>query len=196
MITAQLVSELREKTGAGMMDAKQALVETQGDMDKAVEWLRAKGMAKAGKKADRETHEGLVHCYTHATGKTGVMVEVLCETDFVARTEAFQHFCHDVALHIAAVAPAYLSATDIPSSVLDSERAIYVTQAEATGKPPEMIEKIVEGKLAKFTSDACLLTQPFIKDETKTVEDILKEAISTLGENIQITRFARFSIGT
>ena len=194
MIDAKLVSDLRAQTGAGMMDAKKALEETAGDIEKAIVLLRERGMAKAAKKADRETHEGRVHSYTHANGKLGAMVEVLCETDFVARNEAFIGLCHDLALHVSASDPLYLTRADVPMELVEKERAIYTAEMEGAGKPAEVIAKIVEGKLNKWYSEVVLMEQPFIKDEDKTIEEFLKEKIATLGENMQIRRFARFSI--
>ncbi|MFA4845866.1 MAG: translation elongation factor Ts [Patescibacteria group bacterium] len=194
MIDAKLVSDLRAQTGAGMMDVKKALEETSGDVEKAVQLLRERGVAKAAKKADRETHEGRVHSYSHANGKLGAMVEVLCETDFVARTESFIAFCNDLAMHVSAMDPLYLSRMDVPSELVAKEKEIYTAEMESQGKPAEVIAKIVEGKLNKWYSEVVLLEQPFIKDEDMTIEEFLKEKIVTLGENMQIRRFARFSI--
>lgn len=193
-ISAQQVSQLRAQTGAGMMDAKSALEETGGDLEKAVELLRKKGVAKAAKKADRETHEGRVHAYIHANGKLGAMVEVLCETDFVARNSAFIEFCNDLAMHVSASDPLYLSRTNVPQEMIDKEKEIYRAEMVGQSKPADVIEKIIEGKLNKWFSDVVLLEQAFIKDEDKTIEEFLKEKIASLGENMQIRRFARFNI--
>jgi elongation factor Ts len=193
-IDAKLVSDLRAQTGAGMMDAKKALEETLGDVEKAIVLLRERGVAKAAKKADRETHEGRVHSYIHSNGKLGAMVEVLCETDFVARNEAFVAFCHDLALHVSAADPLYLTRQDVPEAVLTKEKEIYTAEMEGAGKPAEVIQKIVEGKLNKWYSEVVLMEQPFIKDEDQTIEEFVKSKIASLGENMQIRRFARFNI--
>lgn len=193
-ISAQQVALLRSQTGAGMMDAKTALEETAGDLEKAAELLRKKGIAKAAKKADRETHEGRVHTYIHSNSKLGAMVEVLCETDFVARTESFIAFCHDLALHVSASDPQYLSRADVPTELIEKEKEIYRAEMAAQNKPVDVIEKIIEGKLNKWFSEIVLLEQTFIKDDEKTIEDLLKEQIATLGENMQIKRFVRMSV--
>ncbi len=195
-ITAAAVSSLREMTGAGMMDAKRALVEADGDLQKAAEGLRKSGIIKAASKAERATNEGRVHAYIHSNGKVGAMVEVLCETDFVARNEAFVEFCNDLAMHIAASAPEYLSPTEVPAEVVEKEKEIYRAEIEGQGKPAEIVEKIVQGKLEKFYGEICLLNQVFIKDDTKTIDEFIKEKIATIGENIQVRRFARFVLGT
>ncbi len=195
MITASLVAELREMTGAGIMDAKRALEETQGDLALAADVLRKKGIAKAANKASRETHEGLVHAYLHSTGKLGAMVEVLCETDFVARTEGFQNLCHDLALHIAAMNPLWVCREDVPAETIEHEKSIYREEPAMAGKPADVVEKILEGKLNKFFTERCLLEQPFVKDDTKTVDEVVKEVITALGENIQVRRFSRLQIG-
>lgn len=194
MIDAKTVSELRAMTGAGIVECKKALEEANGDVAAAAEALRKKGIVKAAGKADRQTSEGLVYAYVHGNGKVGAMVEVLCETDFVARTEAFKQVCHDVALQIAAMNPLYVSKDQIPAEVVEKEKEIYTAEIAGSGKPPEIVAKIVEGKLAKWRSEICLLDQAFIKDEDKTVEDVVKEAIAKTGENIQIKRFARFAM--
>lgn len=194
-VTAEHVRDLREKTGAGMMDCKKALVETNGDFEKAIEWLRKKGMASAEKKAGRATKEGSVSSYIHAGGKVGVLVEINCETDFVARTEQFQAFVKDVAMHVAAASPRWVNPTEIPADVISKEKEIAIAQMKDTGKPAAVLEKIAEGKLNKFYTETCLLEQPFIKDGDKKVADILKETIAALGENISIRRFARFALG-
>ncbi len=193
-IDAKSVSALREQTGAGMMDAKRALDEAQGDVVRAMEILRERGIAKAAKKADRETHEGRVHSYIHSNAKLGAMVEVLCETDFVARNEAFVEFCNDLAMHVSASEPLYLSRSDVPEEVIAKEREIYAAEMAGQGKPAEVLAKIIDGKLQKWYSEVVLLEQPFIKDEDKTIEEYLKEKIASLGENMAIKRFARFSI--
>lgn len=194
-VSASLVKELREKTGAGMMDCKKALAETQGDMDKAVDLLRQKGIAKAGKRAGRETREGLVHSYIHPGGKIGVLVEVNCETDFVARNEDFQSFVKDVAMHIAASAPQYMEPEEVPADVVDRERAIFEAQAKESGKPANVIEKMVDGRMKKFYQENCLLQQAFVKDPSVDIESYLKQMIGKIGENIQIRRFTRYQLG-
>lgn len=193
-IDAKTVAELRSMTGAGMMDAKKALEETDGDLEKAAQYLREKGIAKAAKKADRATNEGRVHAYIHSNGKLGAMVEVLCETDFVARNESFIEFCHDLALHVSAMDPLYLTRGDVPMELVEKERAIYTVEMEGAGKPAEVVAKIVEGKLNKWYSEIVLMEQPFIKDEDQTIEEFVKEKIASLGENMQVRRFTRFNI--
>ncbi|TAL49806.1 translation elongation factor Ts [Patescibacteria group bacterium] len=193
-IDAKTVAELRSMTGAGMMDAKKALEETGGDLEKAGQYLREKGIAKAAKKLDRATNEGRVHAYIHSNGKLGAMVEVLCETDFVARNEAFVDFCHDLALHVSALDPLYLTRADVPLELVEKERAIYTAEMEGAGKPEEVIAKIVDGKLNKWYSEVVLMEQPFIKDEDQTIEEFVKSKIASLGENMQIRRFARFNL--
>lgn len=193
-ITASQVAELRAQTGAGMMDAKAALEETGGAFEQAIELLRKKGVAKAAKKADRETKEGRVHTYIHSTGKLGAMVEVLCETDFVARNEAFVELCNDLAMHVSASDPLYLTREEVPLEVVEKEKAIYQEEMAGQGKPVDVVEKILEGKLGKWYSEVVLMEQPFIKDEDKTIEEFVKEKIASLGENIQVRRFARFNI--
>ncbi len=194
-VSADLVKELREKTGAGMMDCKKALLESSGDFTKAIEFLRKKGIANADKKAGRATKEGSVSSYIHAGGKVGVLVEINCETDFVARTEQFQNFVKDVGMQIAAANPQWVSPQEVPADVVAKEKEIAIAQVKAAGKPAAVLEKIAEGKISKFYSDVCLLQQPFIKDGDKTVEQVLKETIGTLGENISIRRFVRFGLG-
>ncbi|OGL94943.1 elongation factor Ts [Candidatus Uhrbacteria bacterium RIFOXYB12_FULL_58_10] len=195
MIDAKLVAQLREMTGAGMMDAKKSLEGTNGDLTAAAEALRAKGLAKAASKSDRATKEGRVFSYIHSNGKLGAMVEVLCETDFVARNEAFTELCHDLAMHISAADPLYVKREDVPAEVVAKEREIYAAEMAEQAKPAEIVEKIVEGKLNKYFSDVCLLEQPFIKDEDTTVDEFVKAKIATIGENIQVSRFSRFQIG-
>jgi elongation factor Ts len=204
-IPAKLVKELRERTNAGFSDCRAALVEAAaqlGDsadtkqlLDKAIEVLRKKGQAAAAKKATREASEGLIGHYIHAGGKIGVIVEVNCESDFVARTEAFQHLCHDVAMHIAAVDPRFVRREEVTSEMLEKEREIYTAQARATGKPEPVIQKIVQGKMEKFYEETCLYEQHYIKDETQTIGEMINAAIAKLGENITIRRFARFKVG-
>ncbi|TAK03926.1 translation elongation factor Ts [Patescibacteria group bacterium] len=194
-IDAKTVAQLREMTNAGMMDAKKALEETNGDLDAAAENLRKKGIAKAVKKADRLTNEGRVHAYVHGTGKLGVLVEVLCETDFVARNEAFLELCNDLALHVSASDPLYVSRDAVPVELVEKQKAMIREESAPNAKSPEILEKMVEGRLSKWYQETVLLEQPFVKDEDKTVEDLLKEKIALLGENMQIRRFARFQIG-
>ena len=192
-ITAKQVAELRGQTGAGLMDCKKALTESEGDLEKAITILRKKGMASASKKAGRATSEGLIESYIHLGGKVGVLIEVNCETDFVAKTEDFKSFVKDLCLHVAAVNPICISRDEVPADLIEKEREIAASQAE--GKPPAAVQKIVEGKLNKYFATACLLDQPFVKDGEKSVQDILNEQISKLGENMQINRFSRFQIG-
>src|SRR6185437_7501561 len=194
-ISAGLVKELREKTGAGMMDCKKALAESSGDFEKAIEFLRKKGIASAAKKAGRATKEGAVTSYIHGEGKVGVLLEVNCETDFVARTEQFRQFVKDVAMHVAAANPAYVRPEEVPADVIAKEKEIAVAQMQASGKPAAVLEKIAEGKIKKFYEDTCLMNQAFVKDPNKTIEQLLKETIAALGENIMIRRFARFQLG-
>ncbi|BAT72423.1 elongation factor Ts [Thermosulfidibacter takaii ABI70S6] len=194
-ITAQMVKELRERTGAGMMECKKALEEANGDMEKAIEILKKKGVAKAEKKASRETKEGLIGSYIHMGGKIGVLVEVNCETDFVARTDEFQNLVKDIAMQIAAMNPKYVSIEDVPQEVIEKEKAIYREQALASGKPEHVVDRIVEGKLQKFFEEVCLLEQRFIKDDSKKVKDVITEVIAKLGENIKVSKFVRFQIG-
>ncbi len=194
MISAESVKNLREKTGAGMMECKKALTESNGDFEKAIDLLRQKGLASALKKAGRTASEGLIDSYIHM-GKIGTMVEVNCETDFVARTDDFRELVKDIAMHIAAANPQYLSRADVPQDVLDREKEIY--RAQVSGKPSNIVEKIVEGKLEKFYTDTCLLDQIFIKDpdQKKKIQDLVMEKMAKLGENIIIRRFARFQLG-
>jgi elongation factor Ts len=194
-IPAQLVKELRERTGAGFNDCRNALIEANGVIEKAIEILRKKGQAAAAKKAQREASEGLVGSYIHAGGKIGVLVELNCESDFVARTEAFQQLSHDIAMHIAALDPRYVRREEVTSEMLEKERDIYKAQALATGKPENVVEKIVNGKMEKFYEENCLYEQHFIKDESVTIGEMITQAIAKLGENISIRRFARFKVG-
>jgi elongation factor Ts len=194
-IPAKLVKELRERTGAGFSDCRAALVEAAGDLEKAINILRKKGQAAAAKKAQREASEGLVGHYIHAGGKIGVIVEVNCESDFVARTEAFQRLCHDIAMHIAALDPRYLRREEVTSEMLEKERDIYREQARATGKSDQVVEKIVTGKMEKFYEENCLYEQHYIKDESVTIGEMITQAIANLGENISVRRFVRFKVG-
>ena len=194
-VSAQLVKELRDRTGAGFAACRDALMEANGDMEQAINVLRKKGQAAAQKKAQRATSEGLVSSYIHAGGKIGVLVEINCESDFVARTEDFQKLSHDVAMHIAALDPRFLRREEVTQDVLDREREIYREQAKATGKPDAVIEKIVTGKMEKFYEENCLYEQHFIRDEGVTVKELVDQAIAKLGENISIRRFARFKVG-
>ena len=194
-IPAQLVKELRERTGAGFSDCRAALVEASGDIEKAISILRKKGQAAAAKKAQREASEGLVGSYIHAGGKIGVMVELNCESDFVARTDAFQRLSHDIAMHIAALDPRYVRREEVTPEMLEKERDIYKAQALATGKPENVVEKIVNGKMEKFYEENCLYEQHYIKDESVTIGEMIAQAVINLGENISIRRFVRFKVG-
>lgn len=195
MISANAVKELREKTGAGMMDCKKALSETGGDFEKAVDYLRKKGIASADKKIGRATKEGLVSSYIHGEGKVGVLIEVNCETDFVARTDQFRDFVRDVSMQIAAAAPRWVRPEEVPADVLAKEKEIAVAQMQSQNKPQAVLEKIAEGKIKKFYDEFCLMNQAFVKDSEKTIEQLQKETIATLGENISVKRFARFALG-
>lgn len=194
MADAKQVMELRALTGAGVMDAKAALDETGGDVAKAAEALKQKGIVKAAKKSDRATAEGVIHAYVHGSGKVGAMVEVLCETDFVARNEQFQEFVHDLAMHIVASNPLYVRPEDVPAEVIEKEKETFVAEVAGSGKPPEIVEKIVAGKVEKFLTDVCLMKQPFVKDEDLTVEDLMKSVTAKVGENIKVKRFVRMSL--
>ncbi len=194
-ITAQMIKELREKTGAGIMDCKGALKDTGGDVEKAITELRKKGLAAAEKKSGRATSEGLIHAYIHAGGRIGVLIEVNCETDFVSRTPEFEEFVHNLAMHVAAAEPLYVSKDDVTEEDLEREREIFAEQARATGKPENVIEKIADGKMSKFYSQVCMLEQPFIKDPDKTVGTLVREAIASFGENMRVERFVRFKLG-
>jgi elongation factor Ts len=194
-VSAQLVKDLRDRTGAGFSACRDALVEANGDIEQAINVLRKKGQAAAQKKAQRATSEGLVSSYIHAGGKIGVLLEINCESDFVARTDDFQRLSHDVAMHIAALDPRFLRREEVTQEVLDRERDIYREQAKATGKPEPVIEKIVSGKMEKFYEENCLYEQHFIKDEGVTIKELVDQAIAKMGENIAIRRFARFKVG-
>ena len=194
-VTAQMVKELRDRTSAPMMNCKEALQEADGDMEKAIDVLRTKGLSAAAKKAGRSTSEGIVGHYIHAGGKIGVLVEVNCETDFVARTDSFQELVRDVAMHIAAADPRVVDRGDVAQEVIESERKIFREQAIETGKPEQVIDRIVEGKMEKFYSESVLLEQSFVKDSDKSIGDLVAEAVGNLGENIQIRRFTRYRLG-
>jgi elongation factor Ts len=194
-ISATLVKDLREKTGAGMMDCKKALVESGGDMEKAVVYLREKGLAKAAKKAGRATSEGFIGSYIHSNGKLAVLVELKCETDFVAKNEQFREFARELAMQICAAAPLCVSPDQLPADVLEREKSIYKKQAMDEGKPEQIAEKIMEGRLKKFYQESCLLDQAYIKDDKKRIQDLLNELIARLGENIQVGRFTRMALG-
>ncbi len=189
------IKQLRERTGAGILDCKKALTESDGDIDKAVDWLRSKGIAKAAKKAGRAATEGLVHSYIHAGGKIGVLVEINCETDFVAMNDDFKSLCKEIAMHIAAAAPEYVSKDDVPEDAIEKEREVQKQLVIEEGKPEHIADKIVTGRMGKFYEQKCLLEQKFVMDDKKTVQDILTERISRIGENIQVRRFARFVLG-
>jgi elongation factor Ts len=194
-INASMVKDLRERTGAGMMDCKKALIETNGDLEKAIEYLREKGIAKAAKKAGRAASEGIVESYIHGGGRIGVLVEVNIETDFAAKNEEFRSFVKDVAMQIAAMNPTYVKREDVPADIIEKEKEILKAQAINEGKPAHIAEKMVNGRIEKFYNEICLLEQPFIKENDKTVQQVLQEKISTIGENISIRRFARFEMG-
>ena len=194
-ISIELVKDLRQRTGAGVTDCKAALTEAQGNMEAAIDYLRRKGLATAAKKAGRIATDGLVSSYIHAGGKMGVLVEVNCETDFVAKTEDFQTFVKNIAMHIAAANPQYIRREEIPEDVLERERAIHRTQAQEAGKPQKIIDKIVEGKMERFYSEVCLLEQTYVRDSDLTIKEFLDAMIAKIGENISIRRFARFQLG-
>ena len=194
-VTTAMVRELRQRTSAGILDCKKALNETNGDMDKAIAYLREKGLAAAAKKSGRIAAEGLVDSYIHLGGRVGVLIEVNCETDFVAKTEGFQEFVRDMAMQVAASRPEYVFREDVPEDVVNSEKEIYMAAAKNEGKPEHILERIVTGRMERFFQEICLLEQPFIKDTDKTVNQVLQELIAQLGENIAIRRFARFERG-
>lgn len=194
-ITAEQVKELRQQTGVGILDCRKALEEASGDIDRAIDLLREKGLAKAAKRADREASEGMVELYSHGNGRVGVMVEVNCETDFVARSDAFRVFAHEVALQIAAMSPVYITETEVPEEVLDKERQIARKLALDEGKPENIVERIVDGRIEKFLDEVCLLRQQYIRDEGKKVNDLLLENVASLGENLVIRRFERWELG-
>lgn len=194
-ITTQMVKELREATSAGVLDSKKALEETNGDFEKAVEILRKKGLATAAKKASRDTNEGLIGNYVHAGSKQAGMVELNCESDFVARTERFQQLARDLAMQVVASRPLYVSRDQVPANLVESEKEIYREQMAASGKPAQVIDRIVEGKLDKWLGEICLLEQPFVKNPDVTIQELLVESVAVLGENIRVNRFARLAIG-
>ena len=194
-VTAQQVKALRDKTGAGMMECKRALTQVQGDIERAITLLREKGLAAAGEKSGRATHEGVIGQYIHAGSKLGVLVEINCETDFVARTQEFQELVRDIAMQIAAASPRHVKREEVSEPDLEKERNIYRNQALADGKPPAVVDRLVEGKLKKYYSEVCLYEQPFIKDPNLSVEELIKSTIAMLKENIEVRRFARFKVG-
>ena len=194
-IDAKLVKSLRDKTGAGMMDCKKALVESSGDIEKAIDHLRKSGVAKAEKKGSRDTKEGLVYSYIHAGGRLGVLIELNCETDFVAKTDGFTELAHNIAMQVAATNPISMDKNSIGEEIISREKDIFKEQAKSEGKPDNIIEKIVEGRLVKFYQESCLIEQTYIKDPDKKIKDLLNETIATLGENISINRYIRFAIG-
>ena len=194
-IDANTVKQLRDKTGAGMMDCKNALKESNGDLDGAIDYLRKSGAAKAEKKGSRATKEGLVYSYIHAGGRLGVMIEVNCETDFVAKTDGFVELCHNLAMQIAATNPISLDKDSVPENVINKEKEIFTEQAKSSGKPDNIIEKMVEGRLSKFFQENCLMEQAYIKDSDKKIADLMTETIATLGENITISKYIRFAVG-
>lgn len=194
-VTMDLIKELRARTGAGIMDAKTILSETDGDLERAIAEMRKRGQKIAAKKSDRATGAGVIDCYVHGTGNIAAIVEVQCETDFVSRNEGFRAFAHDIAMHVAAIAPSYLAKADVPEDVLNNEREVVMAQLNNEGKPENLVAQIAEGKLQKFYSEVCLMQQAFFKDDKKTVQDILNEAIANFGENIVIRRFDRWVLG-
>ncbi len=194
-VTASMIKDLRERTGAGMADCKKALTEVGGDMDKAIDYLRAKGLAKAAKKAGREATEGAIVSYIHGGGRIGVLVEVNCETDFVARNEDFQGFTRDVAMQIAAMNPQFVRKDEVSADVVSREREVLLAKAKETGKPEPVIQKMVDGQISKWMKEICLLDQPFVKDPDKTIDQLQQELIAKIGENIKIRRFVRFELG-
>jgi elongation factor Ts len=194
-VSAHLVKDLRTKTGAGFMDCKKALSESDGDVEKAIEILRKKGLSEASKRAGKSTNQGSVGSYIHAGGKIGVLVEINCETDFVARTDQFQELVKNISMHIAAANPLYLDAESVSQEVLEKEKEIFRDQAKASGKPDNILDKIVEGKIKKYYAEVCLVNQAYVKDPDKKVNDVIKESVAALGENIQVKRFSRFALG-
>lgn len=194
-ITAQMVKELREATNAGVLDCRKALAEVEGDFEAAVEVLRKKGLSTAAKKSSRETNQGMIGHYIHGGGKVASLVQLNCETDFVARTERFQQLAHDLAMHVVAAQPTYLAREDVPADVIEHERGIYREQMASSGKPANVVDKIVDGKLDKWYSEVCLMEQPYIKNPDVTIQDLLVETIAAVGENIRVGRFSRLAIG-
>ncbi|KAF0091463.1 MAG: elongation factor T [Fusobacteria bacterium] len=195
MISANLVKELRERTGAGMMDCKKALTETNGDTEKAIEFLREKGLSAAAKKAGRIATEGVIETYIHGVGRIGVMLELNCETDFVAKTDEFKELAKDIAMHIAAARPEFLKPEEVPTEELEKEKSILRAQALNEGKPEKIVDKMVEGRIAKYFKDVCLLEQPFVKDPDKTISQLITEKVAKIGENISVRRFVRYELG-
>jgi len=195
VVSVDLIRALRTQTGAGIMECKQALEQTQGDMDKAAESLRDRGFAQAAKRSDRETNQGVVQAYIHTGGRVGAIIELGCETDFVAKTDDFQDLAHNVAMQIAATNPVAVSPADVPSELIEKEKEIFIAQAKESGKPDNIIDKIVAGRVQKFYQEVCLVEQPYIKDPEKHVGDLITEAVNTLGENITIGRYIRYAIG-
>jgi len=194
-ISTQQIKELRAATGAGILDCRKALEQADGDFNKALDFLREKGLAKAAKRASREASEGVIELYSHGNGRVGVMVELNCETDFVARSEAFRKLAHEIALQIAAMSPQYVSEDDIPAEVLEHEREIARKQALEEGKPEHILDRIVEGRIKKFKEEACLLRQTYIRDDKRTIQDLINEGIVAMGENVIVRRFARWALG-
>jgi elongation factor Ts len=194
-VTAALIKDLRERTGAGMSDCKKALVETDADMDKAIDWLRAKGLSKAAKKAGREATEGAVVSYIHGNGRIGVLIEVNCETDFVARNEDFQKFTRDVAMQVAAMNPQFVRKDEVDADAVEKERAVLLAKAKESGKPEPVIQKMVDGQIAKWMKEVCLLDQPFVKNPDQTIDQLQQDLIAKIGENIRVRRFVRFELG-
>ncbi len=195
MVTATDIKALRERTGAGMLDCKKALNENEGNLENAIDWLRQKGISKAAKKSGRAASEGLVEAYIHGGGKIGVLLEINCETDFVAMTDNFQALARDIAMHIAATSPEYVSKEDVPADAIERERKVQLARVMEEGKPEHIAEKIVEGRMGKFYEEICLLEQAYIKEDGKTVGQVLTDAVATIGENIQVRRFSRFVMG-
>jgi elongation factor Ts len=195
-MTKDLIKEIREITGAGIMDIKEALAEGSGDKEKAMDILRKKGAVKLSKKADRVANEGIVESYIHAGGRVGVLLELNCETDFVARTDDFKNLAKDLALHIAAANPLYIAVTDVPAEVVEKEKEIYKEQTPSEGKPEEIVNKIIEGKLAKFYEEVCLLEQQYVRENDKKIKDVIAGAVAKMGENVQVRRFARYVLGS
>ena len=195
MVTATDIKTLRQRTGAGMLDCKKALNESEGDVEQAIDWLREKGISKAAKKSSRVASEGVVECYVHAGGKIGVMVEVNCETDFVAMNDDFRGLARDIAMHIAAASPDFVAREDVPEDAIARERSVQLARVIEEGKPEHIAEKIVEGRMSKYFEEVCLLEQVFVKDDKKTVSEILTDQVATIGENIRIRRFERFVMG-
>ncbi len=194
-MSASAIKDLRQRTGAGILDCKKALTESDGNIDQAIDWLRAKGIAKAAKKAGRAAADGVVTSYIHAGGKIGVLLEINCETDFVAMTEEFQTLAHDISMHIAAAAPEYVRREEVPADAAEKEKKVQLARVIEEGKPEHIAEKIVEGRIAKWYEEVCLLDQKYVKDDKKTVREMLGEAVGKMGENIQVRRFSRFVLG-